>query len=144
MKFLSKTTVKLNKMRHILKPFAILYVIYLRKKYKRLTIKWEYNQSNQHLATLQLLQAKIHYFHSQFLPWGYYHPSCVTTSGDGYDEFLEWLFPPKDFDELEIVAWHNPEAVTYYHNKIYTLMGGISPKYDKEIKKQLIKWNDNY
>ena len=47
-------------MRHLLKPFAILYIKYLLKKYKKLTLKWRYAQSNQHLSVLQLLQSKIH------------------------------------------------------------------------------------
>jgi len=128
-------------MRYILMPFAILYVIYLRGRFKRLNIKWEYSQSNQHLAILKLLQAKIFYFYTQFNPWGYYHPSC--TYGDRYVGFIKWLFPPKDYRVIELVNWHNPEAVTYYHNMIYKKYGaGVD--YDEEITKQLKKWGDNY
>jgi hypothetical protein len=48
-------------LRHILRPIAILRVIYLRKRYKKLTLDWEYEQTNQHLAVLRLIQSKICY-----------------------------------------------------------------------------------
>ena len=55
---------------------------------------------------------------------------------------MKKLFPPKDFEELELLTWSNPEAVTYYHNKLYK--ANIHPNYKVEIKQQLIKWGDNY
>lgn len=125
-------------MRHLLKPFAILYIIYLRKRYKALTLSDR--QGSQQLYTLRLLQAKIYYYHKQMSPWGYYHPSCA--SGKEQEKFMAWLFPPKDYDELELLTWSNPEAVTYYHNKIYHKQGSVP--YNTQIKKQLIKWNLNY
>ena len=129
-------------MRYLQMPFAILYVIYLRYNYKRLTIKWQYNQSNQHLAVLRLLQAKIHYFHSQFSPWGYYHPSCVYTNK--HERFIDWLFPQRDYKELELLVWSNPKAVTWYHNYIYNSNKKVSIHYASSIEKQLKKWNYNY
>ncbi len=47
----------------------------------------------------------------------------------------------KDFEELELVIEHNPEAVTYYKNKIFKLTKERPPYYAIEIKNQLIKWN---
>jgi len=45
-------------------------------------------------------------------------------------------------EESNIVVWHNPEAVTYYHNKIWDLSKECPPIYEREIKKQLIKWGN--
>ena len=129
-------------MRHLLKPFAILHVIYLRKKYKRLTIKWRKDQTNQHIIVLRLIQAKVYYYHNQFSPWGYYHPSCVV--GSKQVKFMNWLFPQKDFRELDLLVKYNPNTVTYYLNKIYKLSKGQTPAYVNAIRKQLIKWDKNY
>ena len=57
--------------------------------------------------------------------------------------YFRKLFPQKEcFEELDIVVWYNPEAVTYYHNKIWELSKQRPPIYEKEIKNQLIKWKD--
>lgn len=127
-------------MRHLLKWPAILYVKYLQKRYKTISLKNRYNQTNQTLSTLILLQAKLYYFKNQFKAWGYFHPHCVWTEKD--EKFFNKLFPEKDFEELPIVIWHNPEAITYYHNKIYELSKGKTPIYEIEIKKQLKKWKN--
>lgn len=127
-------------MRHLLKPFAILIVKYLQRKYKKITIKNRYNQTNQVIAALQLLQSKLYYYKSQFSAWGYFHPSCVWSEKD--EKFFRNLFPVKDFEELSIVVNHNPEAVTYYHNKIFKLQRGVSANYTSEIEAQLRIWKN--
>ena len=126
-------------MRFLIKPFAILLVKYLQWKYKRISINNRYRQSNRVLAKLILIQSILYYFKSQFNPWGYFHPSCVTNDREiaKYDK----LFPQKeDFEELDIVVWHNPEAVIYYQHKIWKLAKGKHYSFHKEIKKQLIQW----
>lgn len=127
-------------MRYLLKWPTVLYVKYLQKRYKTISLKNRYNQTNQVLATLTLIQAKLYYFKSQFQAWGYFHPDCVWTEKD--EKFFNKLFPEKDFEELNIVIWYNPAAVTYYHNKIYELSKGKTPVYEREIKSQLKKWKE--
>ena len=130
-------------LRHILFPFTVLRVIWLRRRFKHLSIKWEIEQSNQHLAILKLLQAKIYYLNSQFDAWGYYHPSCTTT--ERHDAFMAWLFPPKDFETGDIITCYNPAAVTYYLNKIYdTGENSAIPYQHYKITEQLKEWGDNY
>lgn len=129
-------------MRYLLFPFAVLRVIYLRKRYKKLTLKWEYDRTNQHLTTLIHIRHLIWYYHSQFSYWGYFNPGCVTNPK--YDDFFNWLFPPMDFNELDSVIIYNPEAVTYYHNKIFILKRKVDTSYSKEISKQLKEWRVNY
>ena len=124
-----------------LKFVSVLIVKYLQKRYKSISVKNRYNQSNQVLSKLKLIQALLYYFKSQFNAWGYFHPSCGWSEKD--EKYFRKLFPNKeDFEELDIVVWHNPEAVTYYHNKIWELSKQRPPIYAKEIKKQLIKWKD--
>jgi hypothetical protein len=127
-------------MRHLLKPFAILLVKHLQRKYKRISIDNSHNQTNQVIATLQLLQSKLYYYKSQFSAWGYFHPSCVWSEKD--EKFFRNLFPVKDFEELSIVVNHNPAAVTYYHNKIFKLQKGVSANYTSEIEAQLRIWKN--
>lgn len=128
-------------MKIILKFVSVLIVKYLQKKYKSISIKNRYNQTNQVLSKLKLIQAILYYFKSQFNAWGYFHPSCCWPEKD--EKFFRKLFPEKkDFEELNIVVWHNPEAVTYYHNKIWELSKHRPPIYEREIKKQLIKWKN--
>ena len=113
----------------------------MQKRYKSISIKNRYNQSNQVLSKLILIQSILYYFKSQFSAWGYFHPGCVWSEKD--EKYFRKLFPQKeDFEELNIVVWHNPEAVTYYHNKIWELSKQHPPIYEREIKKQLIKWKD--
>lgn len=124
-----------------LKFVSVLIVKYLQKRYKSISVKNRYNQSNQVLSKLKLIQAILYYFKNQFSAWGYFHPSCVWSEKD--EKYFTRLFPQKeDFEELDLVVWHNPEAVTYYHNKILELSNQRPPIYKKEIKKQLIKWKD--
>ena len=81
----------------------------------------------------------LYFFKTQFNAWGYFHPDCVWSKQD--EEYFRKLFPQKDdFEELDIVVWHNPEAVTYYHNEIYRLNQGRATRYSEEIKRQLIEW----
>ena len=128
-------------MKTILKYISVLIIKYLQKRYKTLSIKNKYSQSNQVLAKLTLIQSVLYYFKSQFRAWGYFHPNGCWSKTD--EKYFNKLFPQKDdFEELGIVVWHNPEAVTYYHNKIYDLNKGRSPNYEREIKKQLIEWKD--
>jgi hypothetical protein len=126
-------------LRFILKPFAIWHVRYLQARYKSISLENRYNQTNQVLATLELLQAKLAYYKSQFHAWGYYHPSCVWSPRD--EKFFRKLFPEIDFEELETVVWNNPAAVTFYRNLIYQQRGS-SPS-SKEIIDQLKKWEDH-
>lgn len=122
-----------------LKWICVLIVRYIQWRYRNISIKNRYNQTNQILDKLRLLQAILHFFKGQFHAWGYFHPSCVWSKKD--EKFYRWLFPQKNFEELEIIVWHNPEAVTYYHNKIYRLQKHAQPNHRWEIKDQLIKWN---
>lgn len=124
-----------------IKFVSVLIVKYLQKRYKEISIKNIYNQSNQVLSKLKLIQAILYYFKSQFSASGYFHPSCVWSEKD--EKYFRQLFPQKeDFEELDIVVWHNPEAVTYYHNKIFELSKQCPPIYKIEIKNQLVQWKD--
>ena len=128
-------------MRRVLKPFTILIVKYLQKRYKKITIDNRHNQTNQVIAKLTLIQSILYFFKTQFSAWGYFHKDCVWTYEDGV-KFRE-IFPDKDeFEEIDTVVHHNPEAVTYYHNKIYELTDHKPPCYEIEIKEQLLKWKD--
>jgi len=118
---------------------AVLIVKYLQKRYKSISLKNRHNQTNQVLLKLRLIQSILYYFKGQFSAWGYFHPSCVWPEKD--EKNFSKLFPKKDFEELDLVVWHNPEAVTYYQNKIYELSNRRPPNYEKEIKKQLILWD---
>jgi hypothetical protein len=112
----------------------------LQKRYKKISIEREHKQSNQVLAKLQLIQSILHFFKQQFSAWGYFHPDCRWSDND--EIRFRKLFPQKEgFKELDIVVWHNPEAVTYYQNKIFTLMNGNAPDYAFEIEAQLREWN---
>lgn len=125
-------------MRTILKFLSILLIKYLQKKYKLISINNRYNQSDQVLSKLILIQSILYYFKNQFSAWGYFHPSCIWSEKD--EKYFRKLFPQKDFEELASVVHYNPEAVTYYHNKIFKLSKQKSSIYEIEIKKQLIKW----
>lgn len=128
-------------MRNIVKIFAILYVRYLQKKYKRISIDNIHNRTNQVLSKLQLIQSKLYYYKSEFSSWGYFHPDGVWSKKD--EKFFRKLFPEKeDFKELDIVVWYNPAAVIYYKNKIYALTNGNPPNFSIEIEEQLRKWKD--
>lgn len=125
----------------LLKPFAIMRVKYLQRKYKRLSIKhYNFNQSNRVLAELKLIQHQLYYYKTQFRPWGYFHPSCTSTHI--HQEAFDKLFPVKDFDEINIVIHHNPEAVTFYKNEIYSKQSIISEQLTDKIIKQLKAWDD--
>ena len=125
-------------MKYLLKLIAILVIKCLQHKYKRVTISNRYNQSNQVLSKLKLIQAILYYFKGQFSAWGYFHTSCSWSEKDELK--FRKLFPQKDFEELEIVVWYNPEAVTYYHNVIWDLSKQRPPRYANRIKRQLIEW----
>jgi len=128
-------------LRFPLKILSIVLIRYLQRRYKKITIRHRYNQTNQILSKLRLIQWVLHYFKSQFEAWGYFHPTCVWTDKD--EDYFRKIFPQKeDFEELTTVVWHNPAAVTYYHNKIFKLNGNRSTIYEGEIKKQLKKWNE--
>lgn len=129
-----------NFLRSPLRLISVLIVRYLQKRYKSISIKNSHSQTNQVLAKLKLIQAILYFFKNNFHAWGYFHPDCTWSAKD--EKFFRKLFPEKDFKELEIVVWHNPEAVTYYQNKIWHLSKELPPDYAAEIKKQLIKWNN--
>ena len=83
-----------------LKFVSVLIVKYLQKRYKSISIKNRYNQSNQVLSKLKLIQAILYYFKSQFSACGYFHPSCVWSEKD--EIYFRKLFPQKeDFEELD-------------------------------------------
>jgi len=125
--------------RFLLNIISVIIVKYLQKRYKSISIK-NHGHSNQTLSKLKLMQSILYYFKCQFSAWGYFHPSCVWSEKD--EKYFKKLFPQKDFKEIDLVVWHNPNAVTYYQNKIWELSKQCPPIYEKEIKKQLIKWGD--
>lgn len=127
-------------MKLILKYLAILLIKYLQRQYRGVSIKNRYNQTNQVLHKLRLIQSILYYFKGQFSAWGYFHPDCSWSFKD--ETAFRKLFPQKDFEELDIVVWYNPAAITYYHNKIFRLSKGYSTDWVTEIKKQLITWKD--
>lgn len=127
-------------MKYILKILSIVIIKQLQKKYKAITNKNRYNQTNQVLAKLRLIQSVLYYFKNQFSAWGFFHPDCVWTEKD--EIYFRKLFPEKNFEELETIIWYNPEAIPYYHNKIWNLTDGKPPIYSIEIEKQLKEWND--
>ena len=124
-------------MKTILKFLAVLLVKYLQKKYKTLTLSKQ-DTTNQFLNKLILIQSVLYYLKNQFEAWGYFHPDCIWTEQD--EVYFRKLFPEKDFYEIDVVVWHNPEAVTYYHNKIWTLKKGQNTDYHGEIRGQLKRW----
>ena len=133
----------MNKILNILLiPFAIIHIRIIQYRYKKITTENYTQQSNSNLAKLKLLQAKEYYYECQFSAWGKFHPS-FSFRGNEYDKhikYMNWLFPEKDFKQWDIVVWHNPRAVTYYHNKIYHLQKGVGCMYDVEILKQIKEW----
>jgi hypothetical protein len=94
---------------------------------------------------LILLQTKEYYYHEQFDAWGKFHPEFSFSHEQmiSHIKFMNWLFPEKDFKEWDIVIWHNPQAVTYYHNKIFDLQKSKSTLYEIEIPKQIKKWKQD-
>ena len=125
----------------ILRFLSILLIRYLQRKYKSITLKNIHrNHSNQVLNKLQLIQNILYYFKGEFHAWGYFHYDCGWGEAD--EKYYRNLFPDKDFEEIDIVVWHNPKAVTYYQNEIFKLTKGNSPEYAYRIKKQLIKWKN--
>ena len=127
-------------MKIILRFLSVIFIKYLQRKYKSISIENRYNQTNQVLSKLKLIQSILYFFKSQFNAWGYFHPDCSWSEND--EKQFRKLFPQKDFEELEIVVWYNPEAVTYYHNKIFDFTKGATPIYSSSIKNQLIKWKN--
>lgn len=126
----------------ILIPFAIVHVRIIQYRYKKITLSNINNQTSSNITVLELLQAKEYYYERQFESWGKFHPKFSYNNRQlrRHNKFMNWLFPEKNFKELDIVVWHNPRAVTYYHNKIFALQGNISSMYEVEIKSQLKQW----
>jgi len=133
-------------MYRLLIPFAILHIRYIQWQYKKITIN-NYSNRNSILSNkLFLLQAKEYYYKQSFSSWGYLHGqefSYTNSEMVKHLKFLNWLFPDKDFNEWSIVVWHKPEAVTYYHNKIYDLSRNGPPLYEIQIIQQIRKWKYN-
>lgn len=123
-------------------PFLILNIRIIQYKYKKRTINNYTAQSSSNTAILTLLQAKEEYYFKQLSAWGKYHPKFSFTHEQytKHINFLNWLFPLKDFKEFDIVVWHKYDAVTYYHNKIYRLQEGKSCNYELEIINQIKEW----
>lgn len=139
-----------NLLNKLLIPFAIIHIRIIQYRYKKITLGNDGSHTNSNLNKLLLLQMKEYYYERQFDAWGKFHPSFSFSYGDGYNSmrhhvlFTNWLFPEKKFQEWDIVIWHNPRAVTYYHNKIFTLQNGASCIYKLEIPKQIKKWKTNH
>ncbi len=131
-----------NLFNKLLIPFAIIHIRMIQWRYKKITTGNYCNQSNQNIAILRLLQAKEYYYKNQFDSHGKFHPKFSYRNGEyqKHIQYMNWLFPEKEFNEWDIIIWYNPEAVTYYHNKIYTLQKGVSCRYEAEIPRQLKKW----
>lgn len=127
-------------MRLILKYLSIILIKYLQNKYRSISLKHRYNQTNQIISKLILIQSILYYFKDQFKAWGYFHPDCIWTDKD--EEYFRKLFPEKDFEEISLVILYNPGAVTYYRNKIYNLSNQRPPIYEMDIKKQLKEWKE--
>ena len=127
-----------NPFKFLLRQISVLLIKYLQWRYKRISLKNRYGQTNQVISRLVLIQSLLYFFKEQFSAWGYFHYSCLWTERD--ERYFRKVFPVKTFEELAIVVWSNPEAVTYYHNRIFNLLGGHSPDYTKEIQSQLTKW----
>lgn len=124
----------------LLRFLAIGLIKFLQNKYKSMSMNNRHNQSNQVIAKLILIQSILYFFKKQFQAWGYFHPDCIWSIED--EEYFRKLFPTKDFEELDIVVWHNPEAINYYQNKIFKLTKEKPPAYEIEIKNQLKDWKD--
>lgn len=102
-------------------PLVIIHLRYIQRKYYRITVKnIASNQSNQVLNDLRLLQSKEHYYYESFSAWGKYHPSCVWTHKDA--EFFKWLFPKKNFKQIDLVLLEHQEGVVVYTNIIWDLI----------------------
>ena len=71
-------------------------------------------QENLHIdGVIVLIVIAAGFFQNRYM-------KTIKVSKD--EKYFRKLFPQKeDFEELNIVVWHNPEAVTYYHNKIFEL-----------------------
>ena len=119
-------------------PFTIVLIKLLQFIYKRKTIAMKYKMSNQNIAKILLLKHLLYYYKQQFHAYGYYHPSCDYN--DKYNKFYKWLFPTINYKENYIAINHNPEAITYYHNTLYSkgIKGGYN-YHANEIEKFLIK-----
>jgi len=127
----------------ILRFLSVLLIRYLQRKYKSITLKnIHHNHTNSVLNKLKLIQYLLYYFKREFHAYGYFHYDCGWSEAD--EKYFRNLFPSKDknFEEIDIVVWYNPEAITYYHNKIYELTKGATPDYARDIRKQLITWKD--
>lgn len=123
-------------------PFAILRIRWIQNRYKYITLNSAGRHSNQVLADLRLLQAREGYYKDSFESWGKYHPDFSYSQGEyaKHLQFMDWLFPEKDFEEIDIVIWYKPEAIAYYHNRIYKLNGDRGTLHHYEILKQIKKW----
>jgi len=122
--------------------FAIIHIRIIQYRYKKITLGNCGNHTNSNIAKLKLLQAKEYYYHCQFSPNGKYLARFAFSNAEykAHLIFMNWLFPIKDFKEWEIVIWHNPEAITYYQNKIFNLQKGVSTSFENEITAQILKW----
>ena len=131
-----------NLLNKLLIPFAIIHIRIIQYRYKKLTTSNYYRRSNVVTFSLILLQMKEYYYKTQFSAWGKFHPSFGFSNKQmvRHYKYMNWLFPEKDFEEFDTVIYHKPEAVTFYHNQIYTLSKGKPPMYAVEIPKQIKKW----
>jgi len=126
-------------MRYLLRYPTILLIRFLQHRYIVLSDESTRKSVTTTSSALILIQSILYYFKQQFSPWGYFHPDCAWSIRD--KERYNKLFPIKEIKENEIVVWHNPEAVVYYHNTIYTLRKGRNLNYKAEIERQLRQWN---
>lgn len=107
--------------RHITQPFEFLFLRLVQWRYKKITIKNRYNQSNRILAYLKLLVNIEEYYRSQYRPWGRFHPQFAHSHKQyaKHNKRMEWLFPKKNFEEMDIVLEEIPEYKTKLKNTIF-------------------------
>ena len=131
-----------NSMNKLFIVFAIIHIRIIQMQYKKITTQNLNNRTNQHISVLQLLQSKEYYYKQQFSAWGKFHPDFAFSHKQmvRHMKFMNWLFPVKDFQEWDLIIWHNPEAVTYYHNKIYKLQKNVGCRFEIEISDQIAAW----
>lgn len=138
---MKKKTIRILK--YPLELASIVLIKYLQRRYKYLCIKYRYNQNNQVISKLILMQHILFYFYRQFSAWGYFHPSCVWSPDD--EKRLRKIFTQKDFEEWDILIINNPEALTYYRNELYKYNHKCGANTSHvAIRRQLIAWKRYY
>ena len=131
-----------NLFNNLLIPFVIIHIRIIQYRYKKISINNTSNHTTPNTGNLFLLKAKEDYYYEQFDSWGRFHPkfSYSCDQHEKHHKFLDWLFPEKDFKEWDSVIYHKSDAITYYHNKIYSLKNQSDSNYANEILMHLKEW----